>query len=225
MKRKQVIILALQLSFAVGTGLAIGQYATDTLDKHLDKELTEQRQNESHSACAGVIEYTSNLLSQSAPPITEGTDVIPVAAVEETEETEKAEEVQQSAETLQDDYTDYESQLLLKLAMAEAENQDIEGKALVICVVRNRIDSEDFPDTIEEVIYQENQFTPILDGRFDAAIPNEDCYTALDMVLNGWDKSGGATYFEVTSDDDTWHSTHLDKLYEHQDTTFYIQGE
>ncbi len=43
--------------------------------------------------------------------------------------------------------------MLLKLAMAEAEGESTEGKALVIRVVLNRVQSEDFPGTVEEVIF------------------------------------------------------------------------
>ena len=43
--------------------------------------------------------------------------------------------------------------MLLKLAMAEAEGESTEGKALVIRVVLNRVQSEDFPGSVEEVIF------------------------------------------------------------------------
>ena len=42
-----------------------------------------------------------------------------------------------------------ESYLLTKIAMAEAEGEDTEGKALVIMVVLNRVWSDKFPDSIE----------------------------------------------------------------------------
>jgi len=43
---------------------------------------------------------------------------------------------------------------LAKIAMAEAESEDTEGKALVMLVVLNRVWDDEFPDTIEEVIFQ-----------------------------------------------------------------------
>ena len=89
-----------------------------------------------------------------------------------------------SNETVEDDtagltYTDEESQMLLKLAMAEAENQGVIGKAIVMNVVHNRVMSEDFPDTVEEVIFEPLQFSVIDDGRYEAAVPDEECYEAL----------------------------------------------
>ena len=78
---------------------------------------------------------------------------------------------------------------LAKIAMAEAESEDTEGKALVMLVVLNRVWDDEFPDTIEEVIFQKGQFSPIGNGRYDEVEPDEDCYRALQlidiMVLHG----------------------------------------
>lgn len=119
------------------------------------------------------------------------------------------------------DYTDEESQMLLKLAMAEAEDQGVTGKALVMNVVKNRLDSEEFPNTIEEVIFQPYQFTPVLDGRYDAAVPDEECYEALEMVLNYWDASNGALYFEADWNESPWHKDNLTMLFTYKNMTFY----
>lgn len=60
-----------------------------------------------------------------------------------------------------------EIELLSVLVMAEAEGEPDEGKRLVIDTVFNRVDSDEFPDTIYDVIYQPNQFTSVWNGRFD----------------------------------------------------------
>lgn len=120
-------------------------------------------------------------------------------------------------------WTDKEAYLLARLAMAEAESEDTESKALVIRTVLNRVQYPYFPDTIEEVIFQNNQFTPIKDGRWDSVEPDDDCWAALALVESGWDESQGALYFEVTTDEDTWHNTHLVKLFEHGAMTFYTE--
>ena len=118
--------------------------------------------------------------------------------------------------------------LLAKIAMAEAEGEDIIGKALVIKVIINRVESDQFPDTVYDVIYQKvynsdyHQFSPIDDGRFDRVEPSEDCYIALSMVINaGWDKSEGALYFEGCEDEDNWHSRNLEFLFKHGNHRFY----
>lgn len=120
------------------------------------------------------------------------------------------------------DWNDYEIYLLAKIAMAEAEGQDTKGKALVIKVVLNRVMSENpcFPDTIEEVIFQENQFSPIDNGRWDRVEPSEDCYKAVQWVQEGWDESQGALFFESVSDS-TWHRDNLEYLFKHEGHYFY----
>ena len=116
--------------------------------------------------------------------------------------------------------------MLAKLAMAEAESEDTEGKALVMLVVLNRVwDDEEFPDTIEEVIYQPGQFSPISNGRFDRVEPDADCWAALDLIMQDkWDESHGATYFESKSES-TWHSENLTFLFRHGKHYFYTDKE
>lgn len=118
-----------------------------------------------------------------------------------------------------------ESYLLEKLAMAEAEGEDIEGKALVIMVVLNRVKSDSFPDSVKEVIYQKKQFSPIANGRFNKVEPDEDCRKALKMVLtDNWDESKGALYFESESKS-TWHRNNLQFLFQHGKHLFYTDKE
>jgi len=119
------------------------------------------------------------------------------------------------------DFTDEESQMLLKLAMAEAEDQGTIGKAIVICVVKNRVNSDQFPNSIEEVIFQPGQFSPIEDGRYYEAVPDEECYEALEWVLNNWDSSAGAIYFEANYSTASWHRENLEELFTYGDVTFY----
>lgn len=115
-----------------------------------------------------------------------------------------------------------DSYLLAKIAMAEAEGKDIEGKAYVIMVILNRMLSDEFPDTIEDVIFQDNQFSPVSNGRFYNIEPNDDCWDALDMIqVDKWDKSQGALYFESCQSDDNWHSRNLEYLFTHGKHRFY----
>ena len=114
-----------------------------------------------------------------------------------------------------------DSYLLAKIAMAEAEGEDVKGKALVILVVLNRVWTDGFPGTIHDVIYQKNQFSPISNGRFNRVEPDDECYEALEMVMHGWDESQGALYFESEKSADNWHSRHLDYLFTHGGHRFY----
>lgn len=57
------------------------------------------------------------------------------------------------------EYSDYEMALIAKVVRAEAGNQDDVGKRLVVDCILNRVDSGSFPNTVEEVVTQENQFS------------------------------------------------------------------
>jgi N-acetylmuramoyl-L-alanine amidase len=104
--------------------------------------------------------------------------------------------------------------LLAKIAMAEAEGESTEGKAMVIMVVLNRVGSGDFPDNITDVIFDDGQFSPVKEGgRFYTTEPDEDCWKAMDLIMQGWDESEGALYFEATyNGENTWHSRNLEYI-------------
>ena len=118
-----------------------------------------------------------------------------------------------------------ESEMLARIAMAEAEGEDVEGKALVMLVVLNRVWSDKFPDSIEEVITQERQFTAYENGRYDRLKPDEGCWDALGLVMyDHWDESQGALYFESESKS-TWHQDNLKRLFRHGNHIFYTDKE
>lgn len=116
--------------------------------------------------------------------------------------------------------------LLAKIAMAEAEGESLETKKHVIMVVLNRVESNEFPDSIEEVIFQKYkgvyQFTPIKEGgRWWTTEPNEECYEAVNFINETKeDISNGALYFESCKGD-SWHSRNLDLICEIDNTRFY----
>lgn len=115
--------------------------------------------------------------------------------------------------------------LLAKIAMAEAEGEDVKGKALVILVVLNRVWSDKFPDSISEVIFQDGEFSPVGSGRFDRLEPSRECYEALELVRsNQWDESQGALYFESKGKSD-WHRNNLKYLFQHGNHYFYTDKE
>lgn len=78
-----------------------------------------------------------------------------------------------------------DAQLLMKVAQAEAGNQGITGQWLVMCVVLNRVESEDFPNTVKEVVYQEGQFSTAANGALDKAVPTSDTHYALAYLEMG----------------------------------------
>ncbi len=64
--------------------------------------------------------------------------------------------------------------LIALVTMAEAEGECEYGKRLVIDTILNRVDSEHFPDSVYDVIYQRNQFSSIWNGRIDRCEVKED---------------------------------------------------
>lgn len=64
--------------------------------------------------------------------------------------------------------------LLALVTMAEAEGEPENGKRLVIDTILNRVDSEVFPDTVKDVVYQKNQFTSMWNGRVERCYVRED---------------------------------------------------
>lgn len=117
--------------------------------------------------------------------------------------------------------TDEEETMLLKIGMAELGNGDCtECVALVMCTVLNRVNSGRFGSSIRSVLYAQDQFTPVMDGSYHSAEPNDRCREALEMVIYGWDESQGALYYEWC-EGESWHSRNLHLLFQHCDTRFY----
>ncbi len=85
--------------------------------------------------------------------------------------------------------------LLAKLVQVEAGNESYEGKLAVASVVMNRVNSDDFPDTLKDVIYARNQFPPATNGLLDKAKASEDCIKAAKAALSGENNVPGAVYF------------------------------
>lgn len=119
------------------------------------------------------------------------------------------------------DRDDVEQYMMAKIVMAEAEGESLKGKALVAKVIKNRQANEQFPDTVVEVINQPGAFSCISDGRYHRVEPTEECWQAVELVLNGWDESEGALFFEKASNKDTWQSRNRPKLFTEGGHTFY----
>lgn len=175
-------------------------------------------------------EVSSCTVEAGAPPL-QRERIIRETQIITPQETEKSSEQSGSEGEYQGiiysmDWDAEESYMLAKIAMAEAEGEDTEGKALVMLVVLNRVWSDEFPDSIEEVIYEDRQFSPVASGRYDRVEPDEDCWQALELVTSeGWDESWGALYFERESAS-TWHRDNLQFLFQHGNHLFYTdRGE
>ena len=117
-----------------------------------------------------------------------------------------------------------DSELLVQIAMAEAESEGVKGKALVMLVVLNRVWSDSFPNTVEEVIMDEGQFSTVTEGgRYYTVEPDAECYEALDLILCGWNGSQDALYFESVNNTSAWHKDNLVYLFTYGNHLFYTE--
>lgn len=93
-------------------------------------------------------------------------------------------------------FTNVEIDLMALVTMAEAEGEPEYGKRLVIDTILNRVDSEHFPDTIKEVIYQPHQFTSMHNGRVDRCYVDDNIRK---LVLEEIDKrtNGEVMFFHA----------------------------
>lgn len=157
--------------------------------------------------------------------------------IEETEQTEDLpvngiilECEQATAERKAIELTYDETQLLMKIAQAEAGNQGPDGMWLVMSVVLNRVNSSEFPNSITEVVYQKartkkgniiHQFSSVADGRIEEqTILSKETHEALAKIESG-EVAAEIIAFEVKD------STALDKYFKYaftfRDHRFYTK--
>ena len=120
---------------------------------------------------------------------------------------------------------DNEYTVLLKIVEAEAGSEDLTGKMLVANVIMNRVNSDRFPDTVTEVVYQRHngraQFSPTADGRIDSVTVSSETEEAVKRVMNGEDSSNGALFFRSVHSSSGWFDSALTRVIEHGNHIFY----
>lgn len=125
--------------------------------------------------------------------------------------------------------TEEEVEILYRIVEAEAGGEDELGKLLVANVVLNRRENQRFPDTIREVVFQEEngvvQFSPVANGRYEEVNISEETKKAVNRALEGEDYSQGALYFvsrEYAQEEAMqWFDNHLSSLFVHGNHEFF----
>jgi len=118
---------------------------------------------------------------------------------------------------------------LQRIVEAEAGGEDEDGKLLVANVVLNRVGSDEFPNTIPEVVFQKSkgvtQFSPVADGRYDKVNISEETVKAVNRALEGEDISEGALYFAArkyaSKKSMKWFDNELNYLFKHGGHEFF----
>jgi len=117
-----------------------------------------------------------------------------------------------------------EYKLLIKIVYLEARGESKAGKAAVIRTIMNRVISEDFPNTIEKVIYQPGQFQP---AKYLEDLEIEEMYIEEieEAVQIGLGSSGEELYFVnpdlANKDSYNWMKNNLTYLYTEGNHEFY----
>ena len=118
---------------------------------------------------------------------------------------------------------------LLRIVEAEAGSEDEDGRLLVANVVLNRVDSERFPETVTEVVFQRengvNQFSPVANGRYYTVEVSDVTVSAVGRALMGENISEGALFFAARkyadSDKMKWFDENLTFLFSHGGHEFF----
>lgn len=123
---------------------------------------------------------------------------------------------------------DYE--ILTRIVEAEAGCEDSKGKMLVAGVILNRVQNEKFPDTVKEVVFQQehgvSQFSPVGNGRYETVTVSQETIDAVERVLCGEDVTEGALYFAARAyaepDKMKWFDESLTRLFAYGGHEFFF---
>lgn len=85
--------------------------------------------------------------------------------------------------------------LLAKLIEAEAGDEPFIGQVAIGNVIVNRVNDSRFPDTIEAVVKEPGQFTPVSTGRINSVEPSKSSFDAAKKALQGEKPVKNAVYF------------------------------
>ena len=75
-------------------------------------------------------------------------------------------------------------ELMGKTVFAEAKTEEFAGQVAVAEIILNRVESENFPDTVQEVIKQDGAFSSRGNGSVEAAPFDDECLEAVQDAVN-----------------------------------------
>ncbi len=171
-------------------------------------------------------EYNTVMMSMEEPGASQA---IELGADEVPEEVVESLSVSSGGNKKTVSLTKKEIGMLERIVEAEATGEDMVGRILVANVIMNRMADEEFPDTVEDVIFQrsgdEYQFSPISDKRYWSVEVSEKTEEAVKRALEGEDYSEGALYFmarkRTKKSSARWFDDNLEWLFKHGGHEFY----
>ena len=187
------------MAFVANTMLVIYQGSSDIMNNKIDKErkvaqtkISKLMENEDSYNQIVEQEIARQMEEEARKKAEESLVDSTPTTVESTIENEASEE--NSMETVNSQIASPDVELLAKVTYAEAGNQTLEQQLAVAAVILNRVESESFPNTIQEVISQKGQFSSVKGGTVMAfgepvafsEVP-ESCVQAAERALAGED--------------------------------------
>lgn len=106
--------------------------------------------------------------------------------------------------TIPNSISESDKDLLARLVQAEAKGEPYAGKVAVATVVLNRVDSDSFPNSIHDVIYQGTQFTPIQNGEINKAADAEAKKAVNEALAFRGQGKGSLFFFNPDKTSDQW---------------------
>ncbi|MDU9690516.1 cell wall hydrolase [Priestia aryabhattai] len=106
--------------------------------------------------------------------------------------------------TIPNSISESDKDLLARLVQAEAKGEPYAGKVAVATVVLNRVDSDSFPNSIHDVIYQGTQFTPVQNGEINKAADAEAKKAVNEALAFRGQGKGSLFFFNPDKTSDQW---------------------
>uniref|UniRef100_UPI0034D6FF49 cell wall hydrolase n=1 Tax=Priestia megaterium TaxID=1404 RepID=UPI0034D6FF49 len=106
--------------------------------------------------------------------------------------------------TIPNSISESDKELLARLVQAEAKGEPYAGKVAVATVVLNRVDSDSFPNSIHDVIYQDRQFTPVQNGEINKAADAEAKKAVNEALAFRGQGKGSLFFFNPDKTSDQW---------------------
>ncbi|QQK75204.1 cell wall hydrolase [Salicibibacter cibarius] len=104
-----------------------------------------------------------------------------------------------------------EEDLLARIIHAEAKGEPYDGKVGVGTVVLNRVAADEFPDSINGVVYEieggSYQFSPVMDGTLYEPADDEAKQAARDAIVFDGQGQGSTYFYNPETASNHWNAT------------------
>lgn len=110
--------------------------------------------------------------------------------------------------------------LIARVIYNEARWEPFVGKTALANLIMNRVNDKHFPDNVHDVLYAKGQFTVVKRSSFWKLTPDDSCYMAAKLAMDGAEVVPGAMYY-CTKGLVSWISKNCPLLYTINNHDFY----